>query len=274
MTRLPKPGQDDGTWGDLLNQFLLVEHNANGTLKSSGSLGAKAPLANPVFTGSVSIPMPSAAGHAASKAYVDSVCCPDGGTISDFLRGDRTWQALDKAAVGLSDVDNTSDANKPVSDATQDALDAKAPLANPTFTGSVTIPEPSDDHHAASKAYVDASVGGSSSSSEELSANANAPASCTINISSASVFERTLVADTTFSFSGAELGKASSFTLVIHQDGSGNHARSFPSSVRWPGGVQPSWSTAAGSSDVLSFMSLDAGVTWYGFPSALAAATV
>lgn len=45
---------------------------------------------------------------------------------------------LTKSAVGLSNVDNTSDANKPVSTATQTALNLKAPLANPAFTGTVT----------------------------------------------------------------------------------------------------------------------------------------
>jgi hypothetical protein len=45
---------------------------------------------------------------------------------------------LDKAAVGLANVDNTSDANKPVSSATQTALNLKAPLASPTFTGTVS----------------------------------------------------------------------------------------------------------------------------------------
>lgn len=47
------------------------------------------------------------------------------GTTSQYYRGDKSWQTLDKAAVGLSNVDNTSDANKPVSTATQTALDAK-----------------------------------------------------------------------------------------------------------------------------------------------------
>ena len=42
--------------------------------------------------------------------------------------------------VGLNNVDNTSDANKPVSTATQAALDLKAPLASPTFTGTPTLP--------------------------------------------------------------------------------------------------------------------------------------
>ena len=45
-----------------------------------------------------------------------------------------------KGDVGLGNVDNTSDANKPVSSAQQTALDLKAPLASPTFTGTVTAP--------------------------------------------------------------------------------------------------------------------------------------
>jgi hypothetical protein len=47
---------------------------------------------------------------------------------------------LTSSSVGLGNVDNTSDANKPVSTATQSALDLKAPLASPTFTGTVTLP--------------------------------------------------------------------------------------------------------------------------------------
>jgi hypothetical protein len=46
--------------------------------------------------------------------------------------------ALTKSSVGLANVDNTADADKPVSTATQSALDLKAPLADPTFTGTVS----------------------------------------------------------------------------------------------------------------------------------------
>src|SRR5882757_7412345 len=35
MTRLPTPGADDGTWGNILNDFLDVAHNADGTLKTN-----------------------------------------------------------------------------------------------------------------------------------------------------------------------------------------------------------------------------------------------
>ena len=62
------------------------------------------------------------------------------GTTSQYWRGDKTWQALNKAAVGLSNADNTSDANKPISTATQAALDDKAPLASPELTGTPTAP--------------------------------------------------------------------------------------------------------------------------------------
>lgn len=33
MPRLPRPGSDDGSWGSILNDFLSIEHNADGTLK-------------------------------------------------------------------------------------------------------------------------------------------------------------------------------------------------------------------------------------------------
>lgn len=46
------------------------------------------------------------------------------GSTSQYWRGDKSWQSLNKSAVGLGNVDNTSDANKPISTATQTALDA------------------------------------------------------------------------------------------------------------------------------------------------------
>jgi hypothetical protein len=46
-------------------------------------------------------------------------------TSADYYRGDKTFATLNKTAVGLGNVDNTTDANKPVSTAQQTALDAK-----------------------------------------------------------------------------------------------------------------------------------------------------
>jgi hypothetical protein len=74
------------------------------------ALGTKAPIASPTFTGTVS--------------------------------------GITRSMVGLGNVDNTTDANKPISTATQTALDLKiasstaattyAPIASPTFTGTVS----------------------------------------------------------------------------------------------------------------------------------------
>jgi len=50
----------------------------------------------------------------------------------------NTPTGITKSDVGLANVDNTTDAGKPVSTATQTALDLKAPLASPTFTGTVS----------------------------------------------------------------------------------------------------------------------------------------
>lgn len=58
------------------------------------------------------------------------------GTISQYLRGDKTWQTLNKSTVGLSNVDNTSDLNKPISNATQTALNGK--LNNPLIVTATT----------------------------------------------------------------------------------------------------------------------------------------
>lgn len=70
----------------------------------------------------VELDAPTMAEHAQKENFIAA------GTTAQFWRGDKTWQPLDKAAVGLGNVDNTSDLNKPVSTATQTALDGKIPL--------------------------------------------------------------------------------------------------------------------------------------------------
>jgi len=93
MTRLPQPGSDDGTWGAILNDFLGVEHNADGTLKPSGTLATKADDSDVVhtsgsetiggaknFTSSPTVPAPTNPTDAATKAYVDSA---SGATVPD-----------------------------------------------------------------------------------------------------------------------------------------------------------------------------------------------
>ena len=81
-----------------------------------------------------------------SNVVVDGTISKVGGTSSQFLKADGsvdsnvyatlasptftgTVSGITKTMVGLGNVDNTSDANKPVSTAQQTALDSKAPIS-------------------------------------------------------------------------------------------------------------------------------------------------
>lgn len=89
-----------GSAGAAINDAAASNTTTYSSNKTVSLLNLKADLASPTFTGTVS--------------------------------------GITKSMVGLANVDNTSDANKPVSTATATALGLKAPLASPAFTGTVT----------------------------------------------------------------------------------------------------------------------------------------
>jgi hypothetical protein len=60
MARLPQPGADSGVWGSVLNDFLGVEHNTDGTLKATGTLSTKADKAGAKFSKTLTIIDPTA----------------------------------------------------------------------------------------------------------------------------------------------------------------------------------------------------------------------
>lgn len=73
MARLPLPGGDDGTWGDVLNQFLLVAHNTDGTLTDTVSRTTTQTISGiKNFSISPSVPTPTLTTDVANKAYVDA----------------------------------------------------------------------------------------------------------------------------------------------------------------------------------------------------------
>jgi len=82
------------------------------------------------------------------------------GLVTD-ANGTVSTRDLTPSDLGLGNVDNTSDANKPVSTAGQTALNLKANLASPTFTGTPisTTPSANDDStKIATTAYVQAEL--------------------------------------------------------------------------------------------------------------------
>ena len=157
---------------DTLNELAAALGNdANYAATITTALSLKAPLENPTFTGTVNGITKSMVGLAnvdntsdankpistatqsaldlkSSITYVDASLNLKATLASPTFTG--TVGGITKSMVGLGSVDNTSDANKPISTATQTALDLKASigvvdaslnlkanLANPTFTGTV-----------------------------------------------------------------------------------------------------------------------------------------
>lgn len=94
------------------------------------ALDLKAPLASPTFTGTPAAPTPSTSDNStklATTAYVTAKVAAATAGVSS-VNGESGAITLDKTYVGLSNVDNTADTSKPVSTATQTALDLKADL--------------------------------------------------------------------------------------------------------------------------------------------------
>lgn len=93
MARLPKPGSDAGNWGAILNEYLSVSLAADGSLKNA-TVGAT---------------------QLKPQSVTSAALAPN---------------VLNKSTFGLENVDNTSDANKPISTAVQAALNAKQPAGS------------------------------------------------------------------------------------------------------------------------------------------------
>lgn len=158
---------------DTLNEIaaqLSTDESAVSALTTT--VGTKAPLASPTFTGTPAAPTPSAGDNTTQLATTQFVhgelvtyaqpldadltafaakTAPSGdvvGTTDTQTLTNKTLTSpvvntptgIVKGDVGLGNVDNTADTAKPVSTAQQTALDLKANLASPTFTGSPLAP--------------------------------------------------------------------------------------------------------------------------------------
>lgn len=195
------------------------------------------------------------------------------GTTAQYWRGDKTWQTLNKSAVGLGNADNTSDANKPISTATQTALNAKAPLASPALTGTPTAPTAAvgtNTTQLATTAHVFAERAATATLTNKTLTTPVLTGTCevrvampanAIDLSAGNVFTKTISGATTLTVSNTPTtGNAASFLLELTNAGSA--AITWFSGVKWAGGTAPTL-TASGV-DVLGFYSHDGGTTWRG----------
>ena len=80
-------------------------------------------------------------------------------------------------------------------------------------------------------------------------------------ITDRSLHDLTLTGNCIFTFPTATAGKQ--FTVWLKQDGTGSRTSTWPSSVRWAGGVAPTPTSTAGRTDVYAFQC--DGTYWLGF---------
>jgi hypothetical protein len=150
-------GAGSGLDADLLDgqssAFYLDRTNHTGTQAQSTvtnlvtDLAAKAPLASPALTGNPTAPTPAPGDNdtsIATTAFVTTAAAAKeptitAGTTAQYWRGDKTFQTLDKTAVGLANVDNISDANKPVSTAQAAADSLRVLKTGDTMTGGLIL---------------------------------------------------------------------------------------------------------------------------------------
>jgi hypothetical protein len=102
MSRLPTPGSDNGSWGTVLNDFLGVSHNADGSLKSSQIASAGVEVTSNKSQANGYAPL-----DGSSKVPV--VNLPVGSTSSTVASGDdsRIAGALQSGAAAAGDLSGT-----------------------------------------------------------------------------------------------------------------------------------------------------------------------
>lgn len=126
---MPKPGEDRGVWGDILNDFLGVAHNSDGTIKD----GAVTLTASDVGAPTTLTQLSDVA-----------VSSPATGQVLAYDSGTSKWKpvttsAID-AAVGPNAVtwDGSTDDTAKLAALATTAVAAKLPLRLPAGTGMVT----------------------------------------------------------------------------------------------------------------------------------------
>jgi hypothetical protein len=140
-----------------------IQSQLDAKLATASASSIYAPLSGATFTGNVVLTANTSIGTVSSEeigflndvtSSIQTQLNAKAPTADPTFTG--TVSGVTKGHVGLGNVDNTSDVDKPISNAVQTALDAKLALAGGTMTGKITLDgDPTQALHAVTKQYVD-----------------------------------------------------------------------------------------------------------------------
>lgn len=291
--RLPQPGSDDGTWGEILNGFLTVVHNADGTLQSGivtdANIAATAAIARTKLDASTQASL-NKADTALQSAPVTSVNSKMGAvslTASD-VGADASGAAAAAQAASLQITKNLSDLNSVTTARTNLGLGGAATLNVGTTTGTVAA---GDDSRLAAASTAVQSVNSKTGTAvsltttdipgtldsrtitkaslagyaEQITTNANSGTAVTYDATAKNVYDTTLTANVTVTLVAGSAGSVSELSIIHRQDATGGRTVTWPASVKWPNGAAPSPNTAVNAINIYSLFTVDGGTTWFGF---------
>jgi hypothetical protein len=228
MARLPIPGGDSGTWGYILNTFLEVSLNADGTIQpvalqqAGGVTTTQVGVPNGVATldGSGSVPAGQLDNVTANVRYRGSWAPTTVYLENDVLVYDNALYIVETAftsGAGFSTANLTQ--LSPQSDTYLNIVESVNDV--PSSGSAQTIPD----------------------------------------VTSSTIGFITLTSNCTLTFPVAAAGKT--FQLALAQDSTGGRLVTWPSTVWWQSGIAPTLSTAPSLMDIFKFVCFD-GSHWIG----------
>lgn len=260
MARLPQPGSDQGTWGEILNDYLSQVHNSDGSLKHDI-------ITEDHLEPSVAAKINIVAGQQGSTGP-SGPAGPVGATGPQGPQGEpgpastqgATGATGASGAAGSQGPSGPSGAQGPVG-----ATGASGPAAaNATVSAPGLVQLSGDLGGTATSPTVPNMARANQGGQEMVSANGSVSGSVSIDLVNGNIFSWTLTGNvTSLAISGAVSGRACSFALYVNQGAGGSRTINWPASVRWSGGA-PTLSSSANALDILVFESIDGGTNWYG----------